>query len=601
MILENIDVNKIITGTPSKLLSSEYDILKANYTNEGIARYTEVYKKLSFHELIDNIIYVIREPQNGLVFFDSLIENYMMCAFNQLDSLLDTFGNFMDENRSKMPDGQLAKYERVYGRLKELYDNTRGTRVYAQYIAESIDSEFEDNLSENMYKSFMGTDTYAIDNMFNMNDLAYKIIITYIPYIVPFVQTETVYGCIDKIANLCAITEDYPADMFKSYMSAIMCLNKVGTDKAYIDALNSANINMNYKNIIRALTKVSIDDELEKHATIEVEEGYHYKDKDLTMMEMFDDIVDNAEFIEGSNVSEEKKILDEVTQAVYSEAADIMTVEYMMYTGIELPASGYTIEGASNGIRFDEAYNLVLEKAAKSDKDMYYDGWNEKHDDNAGPDSNGKPHKEKDVVGKDADDKSNDEDSEKGDRPIRPSSGDPSNKPKEGVLTKIQTGAMDLEQKQLSLLADVGRGLTALKHAGKAVLTIPANFVKFAGSIKKGVDDWDDERRKKEMLKPGYRKKVFATLHALIQYGIAWNINVLLTPIVFFIRKLSSEKNERIRNEVIRHLTTEINICEERINDAASEGKKQEKYKLKRIKDELEAELTRVKTNSKYV
>ena len=547
MILENIDVNKIITGTPSKLLSSEYDILKANYTNEGIARYTEVYKKLSFHELIDNIIYVIREPQNGLVFFDSLIENYMMCAFNQLDSLLDTFGNFMDENRSKMPDGQLAKYERVYGRLKELYDNTRGTRVYAQYIAESIDSEFEDRLSDNMYKSFMGTDTYAMDNMFNMDDLAYKILITYIPYVIPFIRTETVYECIDKISNLCAITEDYPADMFKSYMSAIMCLNKVGTDKAYIDALNSANINMNYKNIIRALTKVSIDDELEKYATIEVTEGYHYRDKDLTMMEMFDDIVDNAEFIEGGNVSEEKKILDEVTQAVYSEAADIMTVEYMMYTGIELPASGYTI------------------------------------------------------VDKDADDKSDDSDSEKGDRPIRPSSGDPSKKPKEDVLTKIQTGAMDLEQKQLSLLADVGRGLTALKHAGKAVLTIPANFVKFAGNIKKGIDDWDDERRKKEMLKPGYRKKVFATLHALIQYGIAWNINVLLTPIVFFIRKLSSEKNERIRNEVIRHLTTEINICEERINDAASEGKKQEKYKLKRIKDELEAELTRVKTNSKYV
>ena len=60
-------------------------------------------------------------------------------------------------------------------------------------------------------------------------------------------------------------------------------------------------------------------------------------------------------------------------------------------------------------------------------------------------------------------------------------------------------------------------------------------------------------------------------------------------------------KDRRIRNETIRELNTEIKICEEKINDANANNDTQEKYRLIRIKDQLDAEMVRVKTNSKYV
>ena len=67
------------------------------------------------------------------------------------------------------------------------------------------------------------------------------------------------------------------------------------------------------------------------------------------------------------------------------------------------------------------------------------------------------------------------------------------------------------------------------------------------------------------------------------------------------VRYFSKEKDRRIRNELHRELRTNIKVCEAKIQDAESEGNKQEKYRLIRIKDQLENELNRVAYNSKYL
>ena len=71
--------------------------------------------------------------------------------------------------------------------------------------------------------------------------------------------------------------------------------------------------------------------------------------------------------------------------------------------------------------------------------------------------------------------------------------------------------------------------------------------------------------------------------------------------VLFICQKLSSEKDSRIKNELATELESEIKICEEKIADANSKGDNDKKYKLMRIKDKLQNELTRVKTNSNYV
>ena len=57
----------------------------------------------------------------------------------------------------------------------------------------------------------------------------------------------------------------------------------------------------------------------------------------------------------------------------------------------------------------------------------------------------------------------------------------------------------------------------------------------------------------------------------------------------------------KVRNEFVAELDTEIKVCEEKINDANSQGDQQQKYQLMRLKDKLSIERERVIANSKYI
>ena len=163
---------------------------------------------------------------------------------------------------------------------------------------------------------------------------------------------------------------------------------------------------------------------------------------------------------------------------------------------------------------------------------------------------------------------------------------------------------MDEESNKYKKMADNEQKGQEIKNAVKAVYktatTIPSNV---SGKIKSTIKEWDeadDEKRKKYMAEPGFRKKYFRNLKLALMYGATASVNPLLLPIAFIGRHMSKEKNKRIRNEYVKELTTEIKVCEEKIQDAQYNGDKAEKYKLMRIKGQLEQQLYRVKMNSKY-
>ena len=174
-------------------------------------------------------------------------------------------------------------------------------------------------------------------------------------------------------------------------------------------------------------------------------------------------------------------------------------------------------------------------------------------------------------------------------------------KPKEDLATKIQNKALDKDAERQKKKAIREEKKTKLRNAGKASTSGIRGEYKSAKSFIEKIDKADENRRKKFMLKPGYRHKIFRNLkHALLYGGVA-KVNIFWTPYVAVIRHFSKEKDKRIRNELVRELETEIRICEEKINDANSNGDQQEKYKLMRIKDKLVAEKQRVEINSKYI
>ena len=166
---------------------------------------------------------------------------------------------------------------------------------------------------------------------------------------------------------------------------------------------------------------------------------------------------------------------------------------------------------------------------------------------------------------------------------------------------KIQNSFMDKEAKAYTRMADAKAKGEEIKGAARAVGAIPLKVKRSIDDSIKKWDDMDDERRRKYIIKPGFRKKAFRNLKLAMLYGASASYSLLMVPITMIARHYSKQKDRRIRNQLARELNTEIEICKEKIQDASSNGDNKEKYKLMRIKSKLEQERTRVLANSRYV
>jgi hypothetical protein len=172
---------------------------------------------------------------------------------------------------------------------------------------------------------------------------------------------------------------------------------------------------------------------------------------------------------------------------------------------------------------------------------------------------------------------------------------------KPNVFRRVQNKALDANVQFKKKVANGRRKSVDVRNAGKAVAKIPVNVT---DSIKKQVDEWDrmdDDKRKEYIIKPGFRKKYFKALKLCIMHYGAFAVNPVLNIVLLICHKFSNTKDIRIRNELIRELKAEIKVTDEKIEDAKSNGDNQQKYKLMRIKEKLNAELVRVMANSAYM
>lgn len=174
-------------------------------------------------------------------------------------------------------------------------------------------------------------------------------------------------------------------------------------------------------------------------------------------------------------------------------------------------------------------------------------------------------------------------------------------KPHTDIATKIQNKALDRAAKDEERLSKATEKVQKLKNAGNAVSQTPKKIGNDISNFVKTFDKWDDNRRKKFLLKPGFRHKIFKKFRQALTLGAVANFKLAWIPMAALLHHCSKLKDGRIRNELAMELDNEIKICEEKIQDANADGDKQKKYELMRIKDKLEAEKTRVRINSKMV
>jgi len=172
---------------------------------------------------------------------------------------------------------------------------------------------------------------------------------------------------------------------------------------------------------------------------------------------------------------------------------------------------------------------------------------------------------------------------------------------KRNVFQRIQNKAIDTNVKFKKKVANAKRKRVDARNAAKASASIPKSVT---SSIKRTVDDWDemdDNRRKEYMIKPGFRKKYFRALKLCIVHYGAFAINPVLNIVLLICQRAGKSKDKRIKNELIRELRAEIDVTNEKIEDAKSNGDNKQKYQLMRINEKLKAEVVRLEANSKYV
>lgn len=607
----SINIDNILNGTPDKRIQLAYKNFIENFTEEGSEEFKSVYEKENFSDIINNSKFIMKDPFNGIKFYESKIINPQYCAFTAYENELQKVRNIIDlGNDAGIPKEQLSLYESLESKISDILSKTKNIRIITEYVKDKIDPDFEKNLSNNIY-SFEKSDITLEDfsSFINSFENHTGVLYTYFPFIcesddIAPVMYEYVMANDGKCWN--KIEKNW-TDVIES----VALMNKFYNDSYYKESINKNIHNADIKFIIGSYIKESPVEKLNSVLTESQMEGncvIHSTSDGAVMglLQGMDDEIykEETEEIRTKTSDYTRFALNLTYDLMNTESAingreDVKLENYPLYEYFTLDKNPSNLtEGIGKMsevlVRYEsDDPNFFIEadedNGDSDDTDDTVDNWD--NDEEPQSAKNNTPQKE---------------DNKKEEKKPEPQNNQSNNqkikKSNSGSLfNKIQVGAQDLQAKQMKFMGKVKKVGSDVINAGKAIVQLPMNFVNGIKSEIKKLDTMDDNRRKEYMIEPGFRKKAIKNLKLALLYGSVAQTNLALIPVTMMARHYSKEKDKRIKNELRRDLETEIKICEEKINDANSEGDKEAKYKLMRIKDQLEKELFRINTNSKYI
>lgn len=579
-----VDINTILNSNPTKKLRIAFDNLKQNYTIENAEAYKKMYEDAPLSFIIENSRYIFSEPMFGYSFYkEQVVENPYALLFENYEDEILKISAYITECGDRIPSKQKDMYNLLCSEMEEKCNDTYSTRMILrhanvdEYVKESYDvlTDLVYGLSKEYNEAVVNSISTIIETT-KSPDLFFAIT----PYVVTL---ENMGNCdylimnnISKFLTECNVTNKcIDVDDWSHFIESVVIVSKLYQDKTYTEA--ASKMHKTTRIALEAISMESISDQLNElfieHVTDTPKEdsfnesafNTYYSSPSRAVMQIFDD--DNYYAI----MTEENATIKENRNLLYEAAIGILdryvSFEYAFSDKHDDEIGGYNF--FEEGTTLETAFNIFTE--AKTPEKIVG--------------VNGTP---SETVAVSAGLKSGDK------RTVyHPNAS--------SLTTKIQNKAMDFDVRHNQVLSKVRKGYENVKGATKAILNAPNDVV---NEIKHGVDEWDkwdDDRRREFIKKPGYRKKIFKRLKLALLYGAAGMTNLALIPVVFTIRHYSKIKDKRIRNDLARELETEIKVCDEKISDAAANGDTKAKYKLMRIKSQLEKEALRVKSNSKLI
>lgn len=567
-----INTDRILNESPKKRLIIGFENLQKNYTKENALEYANLYNSESLSFLLENSRMIFSESFYGKDFFKDVMCNkeHECCCFDKYKEQLECVINFIEDKGSRMSEVQRKEFEDLAEALRLKIKGMSNTITMAEYALEhTVDKDFSTKLSDALYKE----DFESLKEMFESVDDP-KLFFIYAPYINNRYNGFITESMIDKYYNTeLTESEAVEKDNYKKFVESVAIVSKLINDEDYKEAVN--NIPKLPRMVIEGLAEESLFNQINEitiERVTEKEFDNYYSSPVAAVNRIFEERYfdsitaddDNASKIEKyglQNVAYE--VLREMVEYefVHAEETDEIIIGYNFFK------EGTTIEDALYEVTEKaNTTHMLVEEASKDNEDDI------------------------DLDNTDTTKEARGAASKKVEAP----------KPK-NVANRIQFAAQDQEVKQRKKMAVAKQKGQEKINAVKAVSKLSQNVINDIKEQIKVIDDKDDDRRKKYLTAPGFRKKAFKNLQLAALYGTTAQINLAYLPITAFVRHLSKSKDRRIRNEVLMELETEIKITDEKIQDATNAGDNAQKYQLMRIKSKLEAERIRVRTNSKYI
>jgi len=162
----------------------------------------------------------------------------------------------------------------------------------------------------------------------------------------------------------------------------------------------------------------------------------------------------------------------------------------------------------------------------------------------------------------------------------------------------IRDTLIDVDQKLSSYQQSLKHGTQNVINVGKAIAKPFKRIGSWLGGLVDFWKDKDEEELKKDLADPENRYTLYKAARTGIHYWALGYAGLLLNPIFLYLQASKlwtrTANRDRIRNEMINEINTELQIIDEKIEYAKEHNDLKNQFKLMRYKDQIRKKLIKV-------
>ena len=554
--MNGLNVERILNGTPTKKLASQYNTLKESFTKENAEKYKSCYESMDLYDIMENSEYIFKEPYYGSDFYIKCIKYFPP---SQYKSEYDKVTNYMNGIYNlNCPEDQKNKCKEMQTMLGEMIDRNKNMIALSTHFTTDGEPVVDERKLYNAIYQY--NKTYpdvspdirnTIDGIVNKCNDPYTFFI-YVPKACSMINDY--YGLNTQIKNFCnpSATNDLSNDNYKKMMLSKTIASTLGKDtdyQGYINDIKDPRLKCVMENLCKSCPSKDYKDIYKEN--VEDYDPSYTSPADAVNRIFDDEIFYESVKDENERIYMERREKQHIADSVILEMAMDMYYEsndpdHDLFVETDFTNPSDTImDVLENYFEKENEYDILVESFLRKNKDP-------------------KPEK-----------------------------------PNESFTDKVRDKGLRADMKTKEFMGKAKRKGSKVKGAIKGVLSAPTTILNQIKTTANDFKNASDEKKKEMIAKPGYRKKIFKCFKLAILYGGTAYINIFMVPFLMILRSIQKGEDKRLREELINELQTELHVLEEKINDAQSAGDNKEKYQLMRTKGQLEQELVRVTLNGK--